>query len=327
MSKILAFFQQHGLLPQNWTISAVFTAIYTIVVSGYTIYLLKLRFSDEENPPLESVDFYIGIIVILGLIILAFTFLFFFYMLKRPHKYAAFPKAAHTVNDLIRDGILEANTIGSNDKALRKLEMRVLKNVAEEVCHAFEKLTGLSCRACISGIDFNSNNKIKDGNVRVLIRDKDSQKQSGQYDIKPEHNPISENTSYLQIITGDHNRIFFCNNLPRLTKQGKYNSTSFKKYNNNDYKPGELEWFLPYKSAIVAPIWYLPDGDITTIDQLTSEEDYDNIEARFYGFLCVDCQYVNAFDPLKTVDLVGTFADSLCIFFHNMEKYRQELNK
>ncbi len=321
----LSFLEKQGLAPKDWTIKSiigtigVFTAVAQVCIGIAMYFIVK--------DPLQK-DFIYGVACTQLVIIVALSWLMYLYVISRPHRYSTFPKAAHNVNHKIRDAVCKAKNFDTT--AINVLERETSEEVIEEICNSFEKVTGLPCRACISFIEVANDEDVQDGNVRVIFRDKDSKTQCGDIDenSKEAKNPVSSNTSYKTVITSHSRKIFLCNDLYDLHMEGKYESTSFEKYGGKpDLSKGRKTWRLPYLSAVVAPIWFTIDGkksNITSITkQNTTDEKNDTVDSRFYGFLCIDSLYTNAFDAVHTEDLVGTFADSLCLLYSSMESEKQ----
>jgi len=73
---------------------------------------------------------------------------------------------------------------------------------------------------------------------------------------------------------------------------------------------------LQYKSTIVLPIRYFsefkPPKQVLPPERLPPKSSYP--EWKFWGFLCIDCNSRNIFDPEFAPELGGAFADILYIF-------------
>jgi hypothetical protein len=152
----------------------------------------------------------------------------------------------------------------------------------DELEAAFRVITGTPCRICVKQtLPVKGENKVQ---VFDLIRSGSTQL---SYTVK---NPdwVHENTDFSHILDGKGNH-FFSNDLPNLQSSGKYLNSH----------PGAT-----YKSTIVWPIRKLVTSSI------------DQRVQPFLGFLCVDSEDTDVFDPVLDFSIGAGIADTLYHVLH-----------
>lgn len=153
----------------------------------------------------------------------------------------------------------------------------------------------------------------------TVVRDSITKTQSPKADKQP-HN-IESNTDYKSIWYGTNGcpRFFVCRNLVKLWRANQYNNSSFETYG----VPQTVsflgmtfvsKWTLPYRSTIVWPIRYVPEG--ATWPALNLQASDKDKTPFVWGFLCVDWGARNAFEEIYAPELGAAFADVVFTLLH-----------
>lgn len=102
---------------------------------------------------------------------------------------------------------------------------------------------------------------------------------------------------------------FFCNNLLKTSNRNSsftlYGHKTFEAFKNGCDE--EDKWPLPYKSCIVVPI-------------VLNTSMLDERRKELNGFLCVDCNNIDAFDPIFHTEIVVTAAKTL---YNTLKIYKE----
>ena len=155
------------------------------------------------------------------------------------------------------------------------------------------------------------------------MRDDISTRSRKDIDDKRHSHNLKENTDFSSLVFGLNGctRYFFCNNLPRLWAQGKYNNTSFNvkkdkvKYFPIGNKKLISHWPLEYKSTIVMPIRYIENF----IPPDENAESHIKEGWEHWGFLCIDSSKTNVFNIRYSADIAAAFADALFMFISQVD--------
>lgn len=233
-----------------------------------------------------------AVILVVWLILLSTSLIFLVYVQEkrvgRRTRYALATGATHGAEHHIRDA--EAGIL--NRDADFDETVRLLRPALNEVSVAFSVITGSPCRACVKQVYYErddltsraprieNSSDLRDVRVATLCRD-DVSRGSGTAD---EPHFVSDNTDFeLLFLDRDHYKWYWSND---LTKENPYKNSSWKAG-----RPKE------YRSTCVWPIQKTDD---------TEQGKHDTL-----GFLCVDSNDVNIFDPHIDFHVGAQVADSL----------------
>lgn len=234
-----------------------------------------------------------AVVLVVWLIMLATALILLVYVQEkrvgRRTRYALATAATHGAEHRIRDaeaGILNrdadfAETVG------------ILRSALNEVSRTFSVITGSPCRACVKQLYYEREDEagappqikdssdLRDIRVETLCRD-DVSRDIGKSNDQPQY--VSDNTDF-ELLFLDRERYpwYFSND---LTKENPYKNSSW-----TDGRPKE------YRSTCVWPIQKTDD---------TEQGKHDTL-----GFLCVDSNDVNIFDPHIDFHVGAQIADSL----------------
>lgn len=222
---------------------------------------------------------------------------------ERRYRYEQAVIFTHYVNHLIRDSLAEmANGKVSN---FEKESEKTIRRIIEAIATCFSIIVAKRCRACIVELR-------ADFSLEVVARDSISQEISKK-NFNKQKRMINGNTDFKNLWFGLHgcSRYYLSNNLKRDWKNDRYMNSSFE-----DVGMPEVvnvihgisfvkNWKLNYKSAVILPIRYISSFNPPSGFQA------DLIDWDYYGFLCVDCNSINAFDDTFSPELCGTFADAI----------------
>lgn len=230
--------------------------------------------------------------------------------------------AVHYCRDLFR--YLEWCSDTSSPKCFdRKQVKQTLEKVLTKVASAFTIARGVRCRACIKllghvdGGGANPTDELERLYVVTLARDDQSAERRRDSDVKEnraKRHIVSENTDFSNI-TRLMSSYYLNGNIQR--DQSYQTSSSI-------YKHGPSSNDTVYRSVLTVPIRYIyTDGDEHA---LVSTEAYDKISNRYnqelLGFLCIDANARQAFEPKYDVELANCFADALFPVFEAYRKCR-----
>jgi hypothetical protein len=190
------------------------------------------------------------------------------------------------------------------DAAIDKKEMvSTLSVLCNNVKDLFEKRFKHNYSVCIKilGPNVDLQDITAYAQIATLCRDEKSYKSRSQPG-GVQHN-IFENTCFNEIFHNidDHNKSHYLNN--DLTEDKYYKNSSSKIYGEipddcSTVEERRKNWKLPYRSELVVPI---------------APIDLDNSERRkqFLGYLCVDCNEVDAFHLKYDVAMLKGVADGI----------------
>lgn len=298
-SEIQTKFESQLPKPEKWSFGIIFNYIAGICsVAG----LVGAPFVITDPSSLSFV--YIVFLSILVIVLFAYTL---FIDKQKLHRYAQSVIFSHYVVHLLRDSLAEIDT--PQAKQLAPTTEKMLDAIAT----CFSIITGKRCRCAIVDL-------VENTELRVATRDSISKATSKK---KTDKHLLKDNTDFsnLWYALNGCSRYYLCNDLPNEWKKHKYLNSSFDKSAPPEIKTMFLgfsyvaNWRLPYKSALILPIRHLTDFCPPT-EQGSIEPNWN-----FNGFLCIDCNSVNAFDDRYAPELGGLFADALFTLFNQTAKY------
>ena len=238
----------------------------------------------------------ISLVYSIGLIGLVGSLLIHTYRYERRklHRFANSTIYIHYINHVIRDGL--ASFENKNFSDVEEISQTVIDSIAD--CYSL--LVGKRCRCTLKELN-------DDLSVKTVIRDSIAKKRQPTCETqdKGEH-LIEDNTDFYNLwysLEGC-SRYFFSNDLIKLFKKGTYKNSSFKILNKPQLIPLGLftivsKWTLPYKSTIVLPIRYFSEFQPPVEPKIRDTQNvhkYDYHHWKFWGFLCIDCNWKNVFD-------------------------------
>ena len=241
----------------------------------------------------------------LGLLCIGLIIYIYVMTRKKLHRYAQATYFMHYTNHVIRDQI--ASMEAGKEIVLREL----LQDIVDACANCFSLLGGKRCRCSI--IEVRPNNE-----VAAVVRDRLTSTQSPH--THAVSHTIDENTDFSNIWYGTNGcpRYFPSRNLIKLWQAGRYKNSSFKLHG----EPSTVSvlgmtcvsnWPLPYKSTIVWPIRYIPEGTKWPLAQGTEPAAQG---VFLWGFLCIDCGSKRVFDTIHAPELGAAFADALFSVLH-----------
>jgi hypothetical protein len=228
---------------------------------------------------------------------------------KKLHRYAQAVFYLHFINHTIRDQVA-AMQYG---KPINFEEL--MQDVVDATANCFSILTARQCRCSVKEIK-------PDRTVATVVRDGVSSSQSPN--LSGAVHKIEDNTDFDNIWYGKGGctRFFVCRNLVELWRSGKYKNSSFAVRGDPETRSilgltFVTKWPLPYKSAIVWPIRYIPDACPWPILNDGSFHALPEDKRPFvWGFLCVDFHSRNVFDEIHAPELGAAIADAIFTMFH-----------
>ncbi|WP_431203294.1 hypothetical protein ACQ86E_31685 [Bradyrhizobium betae] len=227
---------------------------------------------------------------------------------KKRHRFAQATIFVHYVSHIIRDEVAASEAGKPTDP------QAILQDVVDAVATCFSILSARRARCCIK--------EIKAGlDVATVVRDNVTKTQSPP--VAPTKSPdnIEANTDYKSIWYGANGcpRFFVSNNLVKLWRTNQYRNSSFEAY--GEPVTGSFlgmtfvrKWTLPYKSTIVWPIRYVPEG--AAWPALNQQSNGVDKTPFVWGFLCVDWSSRNSFDEIYSPELGAAFADAIFTLLH-----------
>lgn len=217
----------------------------------------------------------------------------------------------HYVNHIVRDHLSEIEN--GNFQSTQITLYKIVNSIAQ--CYSL--LTSKQCRCTIKELndDFTINDAERDEiskNSTHMCNQNDTIKHT-----------LDENTDFrnLWYSLSGCSRYFHHPNLLNYWKLRKYNNSSFRVVGDPKLKnfwgySWVSRWPLQYKSTIVLPIRYFsefnPPKPVLPPEKLPPKSTF--AEWKFWGFLCIDCNSRNIFDPEFAPELGAAFADILYIF-------------
>jgi hypothetical protein len=227
--------------------------------------------------------------------------------IRKPHRYAQSVFYVHYINHIVRDQIAALESGQAIDP------QELLREIVDATAQCFSILTSKRCRCCIQEVRANKE-------VVTIVRDSVTTTQS------PNQLPhrLEDNTDFSDIWYGRNGcpRFFYSKNLVKLWRAGKYRNTSFDNYGYQDTFSlfgitVVTRWTLPYKSTIVWPIRFVPEGTAWPVLNDANLQSLP-VEKRpfLWGFLCVDCESRNRFDAIHAPELGAAIADATFSALH-----------
>lgn len=209
------------------------------------------------------------------------------------------------------DAIIILQNIFSNVHFLRKKKAQDKKELVKVLvimCNGLKELFYIRYKykysVCIKVLSNQIDKKkvTQQAVIETLCRDKESY-HSRSVPNSISHN-ILDNTCFVEVLNNIDNSKkahFLSNDIPA---NEYYNNSSFQIYGelpSDCYTKEDREkyWTLPYKSEIVVPITPL------IIDQNADRK------SQFLGYLCIDCDHVNAFHYKYDVEMLKGVADGI----------------
>ena len=252
------------------------------------------------------------------LIFITFICLLYVFIVARGrlHRYAETVYYYHYVNHILRDYTAQIVHADTCDRNLDDL----LADVLTAIATCFSIVTGKQCRCCIKNMN-------KDQEIIDVKRDNvsaaqaESQSILGRNDVR---HTLEKNTDFYNLWYAEDGckRAYLSNDLRDDYRYCRYRNSSFEVLGAPQigsflgYTYVE-RWTLPYRSALVLPIRYISEF------RLPSKKDADRQDAnphwKCWGFLCIDCNSSNVFDPRYSVELGGAFADLLYSLFNELD--------
>lgn len=238
----------------------------------------------------------------------AYVGILFAVLIWREFVYSRKARYAEVLNSM-NDSFMKLQELAVDGNAsaaqIKETSAKVLTNLAT----AFSTITSTTCSACIKLLEGDpaagqsEDVRVK---VRTLCRSNNAEKRRARADSKKFKHWLDQNTDFFEL----HRRAgtpqedcFFSNNLPRYPG---YMNTSFEVYGGEGHKPpppslllswlGLRPWVLPYKSAIVVPIF----------PRTANETD-----GRLVGYLCIDSKSRGAFSRRYDPELLTGIGDCL----------------
>lgn len=230
---------------------------------------------------------------------------------KKLHRYAQTVYFVHFVNHAIRDYLAQLKL--GNAPPLRS----VLEEILTVISQCFSLVTGKQCRCSVKDLR-------RDQTIVTEARDLVSSKQYSETSHLV--HTLDENSDFHSLWYGISgcSRYFLGRNLIQMWKEHNYRNSSFKLHGGPETKSiGGFtivrRWPLPYRSAIVWPIRFVPDYRFwPPPSEGSSDRKADQTESEyphFWGFLCVDCVSTGVFDAVHCPELGAAFADALYTLF------------
>lgn len=281
--------------PPRWN-SDRLLALASVICGAISV--AALFFSWEAVTNDAKVLFYI---IFLTMIICAMTAYILLREFKKPYRYADTVYYSHMVNHTIRDflGLLHAGKSPSLPQHLTE----ILSNIS--TCYTL--ITGHRCRCSLKELT-------SDFTIETQARDQSSGRHFSE--ARRVVHKLSDNSDFEALWYGKDGcqRFFLCNNLPARWRDGRYHNSSFVIYGQP--KKGPLlkvyNWRLPYKSALVLPIRFVPDyrfwPPAEAEEACPSAGTERESMPRFWGFLCVDAPSSNAFEADRCPEIGAAFA-------------------
>jgi hypothetical protein len=189
-----------------------------------------------------------------------------------------------------------------------------LKKCLQEVLGAFALgfsiITNAPCRACIKVIDYRPpaneavrhEDRIKYSYARTFCRDFETAAQIDHLPEGPTDAPVQHNTAFSFLFEAADRRYFIGNDLPALSKQGRYLNSSIQKYGRN-----EGSWSLPYRSTMVWPIRRITETPVSGGAVFTGRQ-------QIIGYLAVDNPEIKVFVERFDFEIGALLADALYMF-------------
>ena len=227
--------------------------------------------------------------------------------------YAAFNAAFSGINEIKDPDLSKVMELENGDILLLRDDLGNLRKFCTYVAKAFSQITDSHCAVTIKLLRY----KQEEGTafVETFVRDYDSKlsRPSPESDrINKIKHKLIDNSDFSYIFDPKRdselkNRVFFCNNLPceigyrnsRLDVEGiNWAPDDSIKMTEEEKKRRVTLWPLPYKSTIVVPI--VPYSTKKLLSHVKPQ-----------GYLCIDSNHINAFDPKGDVEIVKGLADGL----------------
>lgn len=228
---------------------------------------------------------------------------------RKLNRYSQATIFAHYINHITRDLLEKQKETRSAEFNIAAISSFLLNPIST----CFSIITARNCRVCLKIINSEEGNPV----VETLARDDVSRDIGRLRESRSIKHLLEKNTDFRNLWYWEKgcSRYFLCNNLQNLFRDNLYDNTSFELVGYP--KVSELffgikrvsEWRLPYKSTLVVPVRYIPDDAMHT----------ESNKQVIWGFLCIDCNRSNAFDPVFAPELAAAFADTLYTLFSQLE--------
>lgn len=284
-----------------WTVERVLGVFGSIAgIVALAIAFLRLDAISDDT---------VALILIGELSLLSVGLILWIYVtsIRKLHRYSQAVFYIHYINHVVRDQVAAIEAGQSAD--LREL----LHEIVDATAQCYSVLTAKRCRCCILEIS-------PEKEVVIVVRDSITTTQSPN--IVPHH--LEDNSDFSDIWYGRNGcpRFFYSRNLVKLWRSGRYKNTSFENYGNPETfsllgMTIVTKWTLPYKSTIVWPLRYIPEGiqwpvlNAANLQQIPPEK-----RPFVWGFLCVDCNSRNRFDAVYAPELGAAIADATFTALH-----------
>lgn len=254
-----------------------FTVINILTVAGFILSLIPL-FSNQELQHDIS-------IIVLGIYIFILSALFVWreIVFSRKARFAESSKNLHEAAHAIRDA---HNSIDKND---REQTMTNIIMALDSLSTSFSLITGATCRVCIKTILCKTNSGKQQENIFYTETFTRSGALFSENTNKKEPALISENTDF-DIILNHGKRYYLCNNLIKENGYRNSNWPSTPEKLKEFFKKREYD----YISTMVLPI------------RLNARD-----KDKCIGFLCIDSNTRNIFEPRYDIDHAAVIADTL----------------
>lgn len=261
------------------------------------LFLLGKNFLDLTA--LQSVFLAIGVIV--AIIILAFLrYLLIFLYGNRRSKYG------EAIVQL-KNGFAAVNKLKRSNSTDPEIILEVLVDMCNTIKLVFDRLIKCDCSVSIK-IPIVNKPITDDAIVENICRDYKHYLLRNTDEYKKQQHRVTGNTAYQiilnNVLQADREHFYYLNNNVPKTKD--YQTTSKPAY------PGGI---LPYKSELVYPI--LPMTQVNDDEKGDKKQKYE-----IWGFLCLDCNYINRFNNRYHVAIIEGVADGLFDVIMKINKSR-----
>lgn len=252
---------------------------------------------------------------------------------KKMHRYSQTTQYTHYAAHIIRDSLYKLRNLVQQKEAetsgreISDEADKILRELLDCIAGCFSVLIGKNCRVCLKAIDKDSND---DRGLTVIVHARDKQtshkmEPGADTDEHPDDGDhlLCDDTPCNAVLCGQtgHYRVYCCNDVPHAYSSNHYRSASFGKYGGLPVQGGIIpgvkafyvikKWTLPYKSTMAAPVWCKSPGSGWRAGARNEESGSGQLRGDVWGFLCVDCNSRNVFDPANSEDLLCSFADMI----------------
>lgn len=231
----------------------------------------------------------------------------------KKHRYAQAIYHIHFVNHTIRD-YLAGTQIGKKENL-----SDILIEIVDAIASGFSIIEGRQCRCSIKELT-------EEDRPQLKTEARDSISNASSRNTAHHNHYLDENTDFSSLWHGTNGNVRFYKgiNLKKIWRKGAYENSSFKVYGDPERCDVlgfnfVTNWNLPYNSAMIWPIRYIPDHQYWPVEAGMPNQQLGPLQQPdFWGFLCIDADTSRAFGSQQACELGALFADALYTLFRQM---------